>query len=273
MRVGNSKKKITKAGIMQNNYKVDLNILKKNEKYRKLASFSNSAVYVPENSEYPFVSIICNSENESPFSITSKGNIRFHNNITVEDEDIFFGSELLCKKNTELFDSRYRKPPESRLNHESLKKNMSLFFMYSKTGIPYDKFFNVEPVFQNENTDGLLRKMEGYGSGLTPEGDDFILGYNIGMELSGRADQKYLNNNMNRYSANLDVLFSNFLFPEFLLEILEGLYSKSGTRKNRILAAITKTSRFGNSTGFSICDGLFYALSHERSELESLKKN
>ncbi|MCK5683638.1 DUF2877 domain-containing protein [bacterium] len=241
-------------------YKIDLNILKKNEKYRKLADFSNSAVYIPEHSEYPFVSIIRNSEYESPFSIISKRQIRFYDIITVEDGKIMFGPDILRKNNMCIFDSKYQKSSESCLNHDSLKKYLSIFFSYSKTGIPYDKYFNVEPVFEYDNTVELLSRMEGYGSGLTPEGDDFILGYNTGIRLLSMQQQKYINKNMNRYSANLDALFSDNLFPEFLHLMLEDLLSVSIVSKDRIIKTLRKTAMFGNSTGYSICDGLFFAL-------------
>ena len=242
-------------------FNADLNIFNKKEIYRKQSSFSNSAVYVPENSKFPYISIIRSKKCESPFSISSEEHFTFQDKIFVDEKGISFGNVSITKDDDSVFDSRYCIPEKVLLNMRSLKKYMSFFFAYSKTGIPYDKYFNIEAIFEYTEISELLKKMEGYGKGLTPEGDDFISGYNIGMEILGKQDKKYINYDLNRYSKNLDVLFSDLMFPEFLHDLLDDLLSSNDVSKEKILSTIRKTSGFGNTTGYSICDGIFCGLS------------
>ncbi|MEM3192172.1 MAG: DUF2877 domain-containing protein [Candidatus Micrarchaeia archaeon] len=114
----------------------------------------------------------------------------------------------------------------------------------------------VERIQKCRSVEDAATALLGFGFGLTPSGDDFILGSIGVMQLSG-LDTEYLRpvimsyNNVFSRTILLDGL--DGYFPQPLLEVLEALESGS-----KLGDKIDKLKRIGHTSGFDMLAGMYY---------------
>jgi hypothetical protein len=114
------------------------------------------------------------------------------------------------------------------------------------------------------NPKNNLDKFVGLGNGLTPAGDDFIIGYILGNYLLNKTTLKFkkkLRKIISKENATNDIS-RQFLdaaidgyFNEFIIELVNKIKDNKS-----ILALLSKISRIGASSGLDLLSGLYLSI-------------
>jgi hypothetical protein len=196
----------------------------------------------------------------TPYSIKLA---KFNSNIDVKDVQALLNSN----KEFKCTDLKFEKSVKTRKIF--LSKNLNFFLksratksqilsaiFIQKTKNPFSAI-----IIKPENN---LHKFVGLGNGLTPAGDDFIIGYILGNYLLNKITLKFkkrLKRIINTENATNDIS-RQFLdaaidgnFNEFIIELV----SKIKDNKS-ILTSLSKISRIGASSGLDLLSGLYLSI-------------
>jgi hypothetical protein len=195
----------------------------------------------------------------TPYSIKTKN---FNSNIDVE-----YVLELLnSKKGFKLVDLKINK--SIQMSKVLLRKNLKSFLetRSNKSEILSAIFnHNINPFSEIIiNPVNKLHKFIGLGNGLTPAGDDFIIGFILGNYLlkENKVDFKVkLRKLVNAKNATNDIS------SQFLNAAIDGYFNEriielvSSIKDNKpILNSLKKISRIGASSGLDLLSGLYLSV-------------
>ena len=137
--------------------------------------------------------------------------------------------------------------------------------------------FKVKPFYRREDLEGLKRAvaaMIGLGVGLTPSGDDFLVGLLLALSvgLPGRMEPvlEELKAHIRRFSGG-----TNDISRQYLLCACRGEYSlrlhellQAGAEGKGIRTALEKTAEIGHSSGVDTLNGLLAGIKIIQETLE-----
>lgn len=110
---------------------------------------------------------------------------------------------------------------------------------------------------QCTNMESAVKSLLGLGFGLTPSGDDFILGAISAMQLTGRSNAHLrtpISNYKNAFSRTMLLDGMDGYFPEPLLRVIRILDSNGNPERE-----IADLLRIGHTSGYDMVAGIYYA--------------
>ena len=110
------------------------------------------------------------------------------------------------------------------------------------------------------SVEDATRTLLGIGFGLTPSGDDFILGSIAVMQLTGRSTEclrPLIAGYTNAFSRTMLMDGLDGYFPQPLLEVLHAMYSGKNQDEK-----IFELERIGHTSGFDMVAGMYYTASN-----------
>jgi len=158
---------------------------------------------------------------------------------------------------------------QTLLGNNSLRSNLELFLKKNKNRSEIlSAVFDPKPdnPFANivQHPEKNIYKFVGLGNGLTPAGDDFIIGFLLGRYLTKKVTKTFkskISRIVNQDGATNDISrqFLNAAidgyFNEYVIELTNNIKDRSS-----ISESLNKISRIGASSGLDLLSGLYLSI-------------
>lgn len=192
-----------------------------------------------------------NNDNLSPFSIALNNadweNIKPNSDVKLIDHLFYINNKYLTiNDTTKTFDESWINPIDKALIPELRTLNPSDFYKTQFIRLREDL---ISSIFRDNKSVDIIEKFIGIGEGLTPSGDDYLVGFIYGLTILKKFD--LIASIKERILLKLDNL-TNIISKTFINHALEGRFANS-----IVLHDWDTLINFGHKSGYFVIQGIY----------------